>query len=59
MNNEPYQHFSSNGTEFNCVRCDFSFPIIVKKPKGLSEDRFARDVAEMISNHVLTIWRCS
>jgi hypothetical protein len=57
MNEQPYQHFSGNGTKFSCLRCDFKFPVKVRKPKGISEEAYTRDVAEMISNHVLTIWK--
>jgi len=57
INEQPYQHFSGNGTEFKCLRCDFKLPVIVKKPKGISNEAYTRDVAEMVSNHVLTIWK--
>ena len=57
INNQSFEHLSRNGTEFKCARCDFSFPVIVKKPPTMSEKDYLQDVSDMISYHVFNIWK--
>lgn len=55
MNERPFEHHCSNGSSFQCDRCDFAKPIkVLDKPSD--EELFAADVAEMIGYHATNIW---
>ena len=56
MNEKPFDHHCSNGSSFQCSRCDFTEPIEVLDMPGDSLALFAADVAEMIGFHAINIW---
>lgn len=55
LNEQPFEHESSNGASFRCSRSDFFTDISVTMPKGLPAAKFAADVAEMAAHHALNI----
>lgn len=56
INEQPLEHTAHNFTRFTATRCDLCDGVTVEKPEGISELRFAQDVAEFAAWHRGNIW---
>lgn len=55
MNEKPFNHMGRFGTFAECERCDLTKPMIVKKPKDISEENFLSDISEVVAWHAIHI----
>lgn len=56
LNENPYEHISSNGTRFTSDRCDFRTGVLVEKPDNITEERYLQDIGEFVGYHFANIW---
>jgi hypothetical protein len=55
LNNKPFEHTGPNGTVLKASRCDFAEGYELYRPKHLTDERFAHDVAIIFHWHALNI----